>query len=562
MPSLSRRASVAGAVSTLLVCSLVSTAGASPGGERPDSTGRPTDGVLVRQSFDSLADRLQPRAEDPGIEPGTVGFTHEPPEGWSVETPGAMAGGGIEEWRGWSFTTREFWNDAEDQMRYRFGRAHDVIAVADSDEFADGGDVPETFASTLSSEPVDVRGRREVLLTFDSHYRGWEGQSATVTVSFDGGEETELVRYDSSTVTDDYDGAAMNANEEVVVDVPAGARDATFRWHFESGANSWYWAIDSVAVREAEGAPQGTPTSAWVVSDIQGDPDDLGHALEDLAAVRPAASGLLMVGDIVDTGSAAQWQEIDDVMSGAEGLLPEQVAAAIGNHESYTGEPWTVLRDRFLDFAGRDEVWGEYLLTGEGGVDVPVLVLGQEEARPPEVPMSEAQLDWLDRRLDHWSRQRTQVLVISHFPLGDTASASWIPWYHDHYEFNDRITRMLGEHPNAVILNGHTHYPLELGDWAVQRRTDGGHPDGFWAVNTGAVQVEWDARGESTDGISEVVTRDINRGLTVDVYRDRMVVTGRDFGPVDGATPTNDVNDVVREVTIPNPYVHSAQRRG
>ncbi|GAA4428992.1 hypothetical protein GCM10023169_30800 [Georgenia halophila] len=556
LPRRARRAMVAGAAGSLLAtCLLATTATAEP--SHAGGNGRPTDGVLYRQSFDDLADRLQPRAEEPGIEAGTTGFTHEAPEDWSVENGTQMAEGGIQEWEGWSFTTRDFWTDAEDQMRGRFARAHDVIAVADSDEFADAPDAPERFDSTLVSAPVDVRGRHEVALTFDSHYRGWEGQSATVTVELDGsGQETELLRYDSGTVTDNYDGAHINASENLAVEIPNGTRSATFRWHFESTANSWYWAIDSVAVHEALDEPRGGATSAWVVSDIQGDPDDLGHALRDLAAVRPDAAGLLTVGDQVASGTPAQWQEIDDVMTAAAGVLPEQLVTAIGNHESYTGEPWPVLRDRFLDFAGRDKVWGEYVLEGDG-VDVPVLVLGQEEARPPEVPMSREQIEWFGDRLDHWTQQRKQVLVISHFPLGDTVSASWIPWYSDHYQYNDELTQILGDHPNAVILTGHTHYPFELGDWAVQRRTDGGHPDGFWAVNTGAVQVEWDARGEHTDGISEIVTRDINRGLTVDVYRDRMVVTGRDFGVVTGDQPTNTVNDVVREVTIPNPYVHS-----
>jgi hypothetical protein len=306
-----------------------------------------------------------------------------------------------------------------------------------------------------------------------------------------------------------------------------------------------------VSVRQTLPAAAAEPTSAWVVSDIQGHPRDLAHAFTDLDAVRPDASGLLMVGDIVASGSKAQWDEIYKVMDDAEAILPETVAAAIGNHESYTGEPWEVLRDRFLSFAERDRVWDEYVLEGAGG-EVPVLVLGQEDQRPPEVPMSAEQIEWLKERLAHWTKQDKQVLIISHFPLGDTASASWIPWYHNHYEHNDLLTGILGDYPNAVMLNGHTHYPFELGDWATQRRTDGGHPDGFWAVNTGAIQVEWDARGEDTAGISEIVTRDINRGLTVDVYENRMVIDARDFG-VTGAGGTNDVNGVVRSVTIPNP---------
>lgn len=176
-----------------------------------------------------------------------------------------------------------------------------------------------------------------------------------------------------------------------------------------------------------------------------------------------------------------------------------------------------------------------------------MIVLGQEFAGPPDVRMSDEQVEFLEDRLAHWTARDKQVLVLTHFPLGDTVSASWIPWYHGHHEMNDRLTRILGNYPNAIVLSGHTHYPAELGDWAVQRRTTGGHADGFWAVNTTAMHVEWDAVGENTQGISEVVTRDVNRGLTVDAYRDRVVVTAHDFA----------TDEQLRQVVIPNPLVAS-----
>lgn len=467
---------------------------------------------------------------------------------------------GVTEWRGWSFTTREFWTDAEDQMHFRFGRSQDVIAVVDSDEFADANDAPHHYAATLTSKPVTVFEHKAINLSFDSHYRGWAGQSAVVTVSFDGGPEQEVVRFDSSTVTDNYDGSKINSNETHRIEVPNGKKTATFRWKFEADANSWYWGIDSVAVTSALADPAAGRTSAWVVSDIQGHPQDLSHGLVDLKAVRPDASGLLMVGDIVNSGTEREWNEIYAVMNDRADILPPTVAAAIGNHESYAAGGWPVLRDRFLDFADRDKVYGEYVLQGSGG-ELPVLVIGQEYARQPEVPMSAEQIAWLSERLDHWSAQRKQVLVISHFPLGDTHSASWIPWYHNAYQYNDLLTEMLADHPNAVMLNGHTHYPAEFGDWAVQRRTADGHPDGFWAANTLAMHVEWDARGENTSGIREIVTRDINRGLTIDVYGDRMVITARDFGPVASTGMNNTINTELRSVTIANRSCSRRSRR-
>ncbi|WP_199700703.1 metallophosphoesterase family protein [Jiangella rhizosphaerae] len=508
--------------------------------------------TLWRESFNGLSGAV---AGD--------GYTHEPPRGWTVEVAPEMRAGGVDDWRGWSFTTREYWTAAEDQMRFRFARADDVIAVADSDEYDDAAGAADRFDTTLASRPVRVFGFDELELTFDSHLRPWTGQSATVTVEFDGsGEETTLLRYDSTNTTNDYDGELANSTEVLRFTVPDGARQAVFRWRLDAPRNSWYWAIDSVAVRTtATPTPSlEDATSLWVVSDIQGHPRDFAHGLRDLDAVRPDAAGLLIAGDIVPTGTAAEWQQIHDVVDGAEaaGIMPSQLVAAIGNHESYAAESWETLRDRFLDFAGRDRVYGEYVLSGGGG-EVPVLVIGQEFPRPPEVGMSDEQVAWLDERLDYWTARKKQVIVMTHFPLGDTVSASWIPWYHEHHERNAELTAMLGDHPNAIFLSGHTHYPFELGDWAVRRRVPGGHPDGFLAINTGAMHVEWDARGENTAGIGEVVTRDVNRGLTIDVYADRVVIEARDFG-LAGASGENGVNEVLRHLEVGNPLLHGRPR--
>jgi predicted phosphodiesterase len=336
----------------------------------------------------------------------------------------------------------------------------------------------------------------------------------------------------------------MNYAQDVVVEVPEGAIDAVFSWEFTADAGARYWAIDSVAVHEVQRATDVTPTQAWVMSDIQGHPADFQHALGDYSEIAPEADGMLLVGDIVNSGTAAEWQEIYDVMDATADIRPRQTVAANGNHERYAAGGYDANLARFFAFAERDKPWGEYIIEGPAG-DLPVLVLGQEFASPSDVAMSDAQVEFLEERLAHWTELDTQVLVMTHFPLGDTVSASWIPGYHGHHQMNDRLTSILGNYPNAIVFTGHTHYPAELGDWAVQRRTDDGHADGFWAINTIAMHVEWDAFGENTDGIEEKTTRDINQGLTVDAYGDRVVVTAYDFA----------MDEQLRRVEIPNPLV-------
>ncbi|GAB1335818.1 hypothetical protein ACE1SV_24080 [Streptomyces sp. E-15] len=69
------------------------------------------DGRPVQQpapdDFDALRGALGTRVDETGIPAATVGFTHTPPPGWSVDNS-AMGGGGVAGWRGRSFTTDEF----------------------------------------------------------------------------------------------------------------------------------------------------------------------------------------------------------------------------------------------------------------------------------------------------------------------------------------------------------------------------------------------------------------------------------------------------------------------
>ncbi|HCS61550.1 MAG TPA: hypothetical protein DIW46_09170 [Microbacterium sp.] len=478
----------------------------------PVATSIETDGVIVREGFQ----------------------TESAPEGWSVDSDAADSAA----YGAWTFTTRADWTRTIDEMRGRFARPLDTLAVADAQQ--SGG----ALDTTLTSAPVAVDGLASVRLSFDSHYRGAAGQTGVVRVSFDGGESTEILRLDSESVTDGYDARQMNYAQDIVVDVPDDAGSAVFSWEFTAEAGARYWAIDSVAVHQVQKAADAAPTQAWIMSDIQGHPGDLQHALGDYSQIAPDADAMLMVGDIVNSGTDGEWQEIYDVMDATDEIRPRQTIAANGNHERYAPGGFDANMERFFAFAERDQQWAEYVVEGPAG-DLPVLVIGQEFASPSDVAMSDAQVEFLEERLAHWTALDTQVVVMTHFPLGDTVSASWIPGYHGHHQMNDRLTSILGNYPNAIIFTGHTHYPAELGDWAVQRRTGDGHPDGFWAINTIAMHIEWDAFGENTQGIEEKTTRDINQGLTLDYYGDRVVVTAYDFA----------TDEQIRQVEIANPLV-------
>ncbi|MEQ3552465.1 DUF4073 domain-containing protein [Pseudonocardia nematodicida] len=288
-------------------------------------------------------------------------------------------------------------------------------------------------------------------------------------------------------------------------------------------------AAVTVSLTRAEPPVAGAAESGVVldvISDVQGDLPDLEHALAGLHEAGPA-DALVVVGDLVQTGAVEEYEAFRDVLDG--GPTPDRTLFAIGNHEYMTGEPAEVLTDRFLEYTGMP---APYSRTDVG--DVPVIVLGSLTAPDDEVlaRLGPEQLDWFDRELDRAAAGPGPVLVFAHHPLPDTVSNTGVARGNDRRaqyppEEQDRLLQILGEHPDAVLFTGHTHRDLRYDDWAVRREVPGGHPDGFTAVNTGAVQTPWffTPDGEEVPGSPE----EFNQGLRVRVAGDSVDIEAHDF---------------------------------
>ncbi|MER5299753.1 alkaline phosphatase family protein [Streptomyces lasiicapitis] len=187
--------------------------------------------------FDALRATLKPPVDETGVGAGVIGFTHTPPSGWSVDNS-RMGGGGMTEWRGWSFTTDEFWTKTQrDQQRELNIRARNVFAVADGDEWSDKA-VTGTFDSTLISPAYEVRGGAAATLTYTTFYRHEAPQKGEVLVSYDGGTPVVVKTYAADT---------PSVVESLRLQVPAGARTAQVRFRY-TGGNNWFWVIDGVKI--------------------------------------------------------------------------------------------------------------------------------------------------------------------------------------------------------------------------------------------------------------------------------------------------------------------------
>lgn len=188
-------------------------------------------------AFDALRPQLTTRVDETGIGAGVLGFTHTPPAGWTIEN-GAMGTGGMTEWRGWTFTTDEFWTAAErDQWRESNVRARNVFAVADGDEWVDKG-YTGTFDSTLVSPAWPVTGGTTAVLRYTTHYRQEAPQKGEVLVSYNGGAPVPVKTYTADAVAKD---------ETITLQVPSGATDVKVRFRYTAG-NNWYWVVDGVKI--------------------------------------------------------------------------------------------------------------------------------------------------------------------------------------------------------------------------------------------------------------------------------------------------------------------------
>lgn len=207
--------------------------------------------VFMTEDFDELSGSLSP-AQDEKLDASLLGWTHQAPGTWSINNDG-MPAQGVQEWQGWSFTSRDFWVTASgDQGRSASTKLNGVFAVADADEWDDKDSPTEkgTFDSALLSPPVKLAAGQTAYLEFDCDYRQEGTQTGDVLVSFDGGPDYILARYDGST--------GDVSDKHVVLELPTPAQDAeaTLKWRFHNAGNNWYWAIDNIMLSDTPPAPR------------------------------------------------------------------------------------------------------------------------------------------------------------------------------------------------------------------------------------------------------------------------------------------------------------------
>ncbi|MBL7184880.1 MAG: LamG domain-containing protein [Phycisphaerae bacterium] len=222
--------------------------------------------------------------ESPGTEEA---WTDTPPAGWIVEDSGVPGAGdpatdGVTEWAGWSFANKEFWINTDFQRRNEFELGQGTVAVADSDEYDDADHPAGSYDTYLTTPAIDVSGFEAdtLQLMFDSSWRPEVIQTANITVQYDGGDPTEVLRWESQAGSNFFkDDNSTNETIIVNLDNPPEAVSAVLTFGYFNTSNNWWWAIDNIEVsalpreravvfsEDFEGLPLGPNVDETVVGD-------------------------------------------------------------------------------------------------------------------------------------------------------------------------------------------------------------------------------------------------------------------------------------------------------
>ena len=207
--------------------------------------------IILAEDFEGLT--LGPSPEEA---PGTQGvWTDTPPPGWIVDDSGVPGVGdpatdGVTDWAGWAFTDKQWWTQvAGDQRRSEFTLGVGTVAVADPDEWDDASHTAGPYNAWFSTPVIGICRSKagSVQLKFDSSWRPEVTQTANITVSYDGGDADEILRWESQ-------GGAYSkpdaTNETVVLDLdnPPVAQSMVLTFGLFDAGNNWWWAIDNVEV--------------------------------------------------------------------------------------------------------------------------------------------------------------------------------------------------------------------------------------------------------------------------------------------------------------------------
>ena len=320
--------------------------------------------------------------------------------------------------------------------------------------------------------------------------------------------------------------------------IPEGATNIRFYGVNVNGQGGTYYRLD-LPEGCAYKAPGEQIAAFAVLSDTHVSPtqpdftQSFVTSLGDIAEVLPGAD-VIIAGDCIDgtapdaedgtIGPVVEWNYIQGLVEEAQGL--GDVYYALGNHDLYKNNnagDWATVVKPYQDLMGLSggQVWYS---AKTGGVWQ--IVLGSQGSYGDKVSaeLKKDQLDWLESELDRIAAEdpSAPVFVYLHQPMTDTTTGT-LPgqgWNHvlqgDDTWGEVRLKKIMDEHPQAFMLNGHNHN--ELSTYRVTYFASTEQHNNI--VQTG---------GTAYIGDEFSTTSDSHQGWLVYVYEGEVIFRGRDF---------------------------------
>ena len=308
--------------------------------------------------------------------------------------------------------------------------------------------------------------------------------------------------------------------------IPAGA---TRLLVYAMNDNTGKLSEDFVTVDLPEGAAhkalENPLASLWVTSDLHLTTDqnhtynkNFSGMLRDVGTVDPNALGIVVVGDISDSGQEAEYQNMMSLYEAATQVPP--LFLAIGNHD-VRGNAFEISNQLFLQYATlpdgshpTDTSYDFWL----GGYHF--IFLGTDTPSDLYAEFTRNTLTWFKEKLDENRDPSRPTFVFLHQSMENTVSGSLPGEGWNGVSNEQRFRDILSDYPEVMLFNGHSHWTMD----SVGNMYEGTEDLPCRIFNCASVGYLWSGynvvTGEHLDG---------SQGYCVKLYDGKLYVLGRDF---------------------------------
>lgn len=208
---------------------------------------------------------------------------------------------------------------------------------------------------------------------------------------------------------------------------------------------------------------------------------------------------------MADSAKEEEYQMMNKIIEENKESLPPFYFVP-GNHDFSTGNFDQDLA-LFEKYTGSKGNYNDFWINGYH-----YIYLGSDCSGPNDATISEKQLAWFETTLKEKYVKGKLIFVMIHQPLKDTVSGSIGDQGWNGVIPDASVRAIVDKYPEIVMFNGHTHWEMESKQNAFFDKAS--------FFNTSAVGYLW------TD---DDVYRKGSQGYFIDVYKDKLVVKGRDF---------------------------------